>query len=100
MGQLRHVESPCVDLVDLAEHVPWGSGESDLALLQHRGVAAWMAANVSSRQPLSLHENGSGREERGAEPTLEAPRRRLAMIARRMRRAFRIAMAPVAPWFR
>lgn len=41
----------------------------DLALLRHRGVVAWMAADVSSRQPLSSHKNGPGREERRAEAT-------------------------------
>ena len=59
---------------------PLGFVPLDLALLQHRGVAAWMAANVSSRQPLSLHENGSGREERGAEATLEAPKTELVRV--------------------
>jgi len=52
----------------------------DLALLLHRGLAAWIAANVRSRQPESLHENGSGREESGAEATLETPRTELVRV--------------------
>ena len=53
----------------------------DLALLQRRGLAAWIAANVLSRQPLSSHQNGSGHEEGGAaEATREGPRTELVRV--------------------
>lgn len=52
----------------------------DLALLQCRGLAAWITANVSSRQPLNSHENGSCREKRGAEATRETPRTELVRV--------------------
>ena len=59
---------------------PLGFVPLDLALVQRRGLAAWIAANVSSRQPLNSHDNGSGREERGAEATRETPRTELVRV--------------------
>ena len=52
----------------------------DLALLLRRGLAAWIAANVRSLQPLISHKNGSGREEHGAEATPATPRAELVRV--------------------